>query len=135
VTRGETFITPLNPTQACESRDALSKALYGRIFAWIVSSINEATQKTDEDCRFIGVLDIFGFEDFRVNSFEQLCINFANERLQNYFNQYIFRQEQEEYVKEGINWSNIDFADNQNTIDLISKVRIDPISLSVSFPL
>ncbi|CAH8437629.1 unnamed protein product [Dicrocoelium dendriticum] len=68
----------------------------------------------------VGVLDIFGFEKFDRNSFEQLCINFANENLQQFFVQHIFKQEQEEYLSEGINWNHIDYVDNQNTLDLIS---------------
>jgi hypothetical protein len=120
VTRGETFVTPLNASQATDARDALAKAIYGRMFNWIVDFINSTT-KNHNDSYFVGVLDIFGFEDFKVNSFEQFCINYANERLQYFFNHHIFKLEQDEYTREGINWSNIEFVDNQGTIDLISK--------------
>lgn len=123
VTRGETFVTPLNLGQANDARDGLAKAVYGRMFNWIVSFINETTRHSDSS-NFVGVLDIFGFEDFQVNSFEQFCINYANERLQYFFNQHIFKMEQDEYTKEGINWSKIEFVDNQGTIDLISKVLL-----------
>ena len=77
----------------------------------------------------VGVLDIFGFEDFEVNSFEQFCINFANEQLQHYFNEHIFRLEQDEYAREGIDWQSVDFAGNQATLDLISKWPTGLISL------
>ncbi|KAI3647637.1 hypothetical protein MP228_007858 [Amoeboaphelidium protococcarum] len=128
ITRGETFVTPLNMTQANDARDALAKAVYGRMFNWIVAFINDTTRNKD-DLKFVGVLDIFGFEDFQVNSFEQFCINYANERLQYYFNMHIFKLEQEEYQKEGINWSKIEFVDNQPTIDLISKKPVGLIQL------
>lgn len=90
------------------------------MFSWIVNFINEITRNKKE-MKFIGVLDIFGFEDFQVNSFEQFCINYANERLQLYFNHHIFKLEQEEYEKEKIDWKKIDFQDNQLCIDLIGK--------------
>lgn len=120
VTRGETFVSPLNVSQATDSRDATAKALYGRLFSWIVSYINDKTRQKGE-LPFVGVLDIFGFEDFEVNSFEQFCINYANERLQLYFNHHIFKLEQEEYEKEQVSWSKIEFIDNQGCIDLIGK--------------
>lgn len=101
--RGETFTSPLNILQAKDSKDALAKALYGRMFSWILQSINDTICKKGT-FPFVGVLDIFGFEDFVENSFEQFCINYANEKLQFYFNQHIFKLEQEEYTKEGINW-------------------------------
>ena len=121
ITRGELFVTPLSYEQAISTRDALAKAIYGRMFSWIVGYINEMTKKDDE-LPFVGVLDIFGFENFATNSFEQFCINYANERLQFYFNQHIFKLEQDEYERESINWSKIEFKDNQSTIDLISRV-------------
>jgi len=104
---------------------ALMKYLYKSIFAWLVRKINSAHASADSDSRsvekFIGILDIFGFEILRANSFEQLCINFTNERLQQQFNEQIFVAEQEEYAREGLNWTAISFRDNQDVIDLISK--------------
>ncbi|EDQ87051.1 uncharacterized protein MONBRDRAFT_27813 [Monosiga brevicollis MX1] len=120
VTRGEQFSTPLSPSQAQDARDALSKALYANMFAWLVERINGIVDRHQREYS-IGILDIFGFEDFKINSFEQLCINFANENLQFYFNHHIFMLEQEVYKKEGIDWSNIDFKDNQPCLDLIVK--------------
>ncbi|ORX76076.1 hypothetical protein BCR32DRAFT_209564, partial [Anaeromyces robustus] len=128
VTRGEKFVTPLTVEQAVDSRDALAKALYGRMFSHIVKYIND-TVKSDENLSFIGVLDIFGFEDFDVNSFEQFSINYANERLQYFFNHHIFKLEQEEYDREEINWKTIEFVDNQACIDMISKKPLGLIFL------
>jgi len=93
------------------------------MFTWILNKINR-TICQDKPLPFVGVLDIFGFEDFAVNSFEQFCINYANESLQLHFNQFIFKQEQEEYKKEGIDWESITFQDNQICIDLISSVTL-----------
>ena len=123
-TAKETITAQLNRDKAIESRDALTKAIYGALFSYIVATLNKVITSPRASGLFIGVLDIFGFEDFKVNSFEQLCINYANERLQQFFNQHIFKMEQEEYDKEGINWSKIDFVDNQPCLDLISKVRL-----------
>jgi myosin-5 len=106
-------VVPLSPAQAVNTRDALAKALYSRLFDWLVAAINVAIDKSKSTKGFIGVLDIFGFENFKVNSFEQLCINYANEKLQQHFNQTIFKIEQEEYEREKINWSKIQFKDNQ----------------------
>ncbi|KAL6075618.1 Unconventional myosin-XV [Balamuthia mandrillaris] len=126
--RGEVFEVPLSPAEAGDVRDAIAKALYGRQFDWLVECINKSTQRTHKQgdkITFIGILDIFGFENFKVNSFEQLCINYTNEKLQQLFNQHIFKQEQEEYTKEQIDWTNIAFKDNQGCIDLIeSKLGI-----------
>ncbi|XP_011270152.1 myosin IXA, variant [Capsaspora owczarzaki ATCC 30864] len=121
-TRGEKFFTPYTLPQATSSRDALAKALYGSLFEWIVSEINGQifSSKSTSDA-FLGILDIFGFEDFQVNSFEQFCINFANEQLQQYFNQHVFRLEQRVYTEEGIPWSDVQFVDNMDCLELISK--------------
>jgi myosin heavy subunit len=111
--------TAFNKTKASASRDALAKALYGRLFAWIVKKINLVLSKEKKHA-FIGVLDISGFEIFKYNSFEQLCINYTNEKLQQFFNHHMFKLEQEEYQREQINWTFIDFGmDSQATIDLI----------------
>ncbi|XP_015422486.1 PREDICTED: unconventional myosin-IXb isoform X3 [Myotis davidii] len=112
--------------QAITARDSMAKSLYSALFDWIVLRINHAllNKKDMEEsvsCLSIGVLDIFGFEDFERNSFEQFCINYANEQLQYYFNQHIFKLEQEEYQSEGISWHNIDYTDNVGCIHLISK--------------
>eukprot|EP01098_Paradermamoeba_levis_P007351 TRINITY_DN3032_c0_g1_i3.p1 TRINITY_DN3032_c0_g1~~TRINITY_DN3032_c0_g1_i3.p1 ORF type:complete len:775 (-),score=277.58 TRINITY_DN3032_c0_g1_i3:179-2503(-) len=120
--RGQSFTIPLKVEQAGETRDALSKSLYSQLFSYLVIKINKAIDAPGSHS-FIAILDIFGFENFKVNSFEQLCINFANEKLQQHFNQHIFKLEQQEYDKEKINWSKIPFNDNQNCIDLIEKSR------------
>ncbi|KAJ3702510.1 hypothetical protein LUZ61_006215 [Rhynchospora tenuis] len=114
---------------AVTGRDALAKTVYARLFDWLVENINKSIGQ-DPDCRFqIGVLDIYGFECFKNNSFEQFCINFANEKLQQHFNEHVFKMEQEEYRREEINWSYIDFVDNQDVLDLIEKKPIGIISL------
>ncbi|KAI7899293.1 P-loop containing nucleoside triphosphate hydrolase protein [Cokeromyces recurvatus] len=110
--------------QVIASIDALAKTLYERNFAYLVEKINKAidSQKSKDLLGFIGVLDIAGFEIFESNSFEQLCINYTNEKLQQFFNQNMFELEQEEYQKEKISWDYIDFGkDLQPTIDLIEK--------------
>eukprot|EP00794_Sanderia_malayensis_P009786 gene9786-10785_t len=102
------------------SRDAMAKSLYGRLFSWIVNKINRLVAPSYFDptqANEIGLLDIFGFEHFEKNSFEQACINMANEQLQYFFNQHIFKWEQEEYHREGIDWSDVTFADNQPVLD------------------
>ncbi|XP_040888814.1 unconventional myosin-IXAa isoform X3 [Toxotes jaculatrix] len=126
VTVGEKLIVPYKLAEAGTVRDSMAKSLYSALFDWIVFRINHALLniKDLEDTTkilSIGVLDIFGFEDYENNSFEQFCINFANERLQHYFNQHIFKLEQEEYRAEGISWRNIDYIDNTGCINLISK--------------
>uniref|UniRef100_A0A8C3Y0A3 Myosin IXA n=1 Tax=Catharus ustulatus TaxID=91951 RepID=A0A8C3Y0A3_CATUS len=126
VTVGEKLILPYKLAEAVTVRNSMAKSLYSALFDWIVFRINHAllNSKDMEDSTktlSIGVLDIFGFEDYENNSFEQFCINFANERLQHYFNQHIFKLEQEEYRAEGISWHNIDYIDNSSCINLISK--------------
>ncbi|KAH0999523.1 hypothetical protein HUJ04_001394, partial [Dendroctonus ponderosae] len=122
---GETLVINYRLPEAIASRDAMAKCLYGALFDWIVLQVNHALFSKKDTLRehqgnSIGVLDIFGFEDFGPNnSFEQLCINYANEHLQYYFNQHVFKYEQEEYRKEGIRWTNIDFMDNTGCLQLI----------------
>ncbi|KAM4036740.1 unconventional myosin-IXa isoform 2-T2 [Anomaloglossus baeobatrachus] len=128
VTVGEKLILPYRLPEAVTVRDSLAKSLYSALFDWIVFRINHAllninSKAIDEGSQTlsIGVLDIFGFEDYGSNSFEQFCINYANERLQHYFNQHLFQLEQEQYRLEGISWSNINYTDNERCISLISK--------------
>ena len=112
-----------NKDQVTNSVGALSKAMYSRAFAWLVEVVNVTLDvKELKRAHFIGVLDIAGFETFEYNGFEQLCINFTNERLQQFFNNFMFVLEQQEYTKEGIVWETMSFgADLQATIDLIEK--------------
>ncbi|KAF8384625.1 hum-2 [Pristionchus pacificus] len=122
---------PLNREEASRNRDALAKMIYAHTFNWVVEKVNLALRGTFSSSssspskgapkpqRFIGVLDIYGFETFEVNSFEQFCINYANEKLQQQFNQHVFKLEQAEYEREEIAWVRIDFYDNQPCIDLI----------------
>uniref|UniRef100_A0A7M4FZS3 Myosin VC n=1 Tax=Crocodylus porosus TaxID=8502 RepID=A0A7M4FZS3_CROPO len=119
ITSSETVIKPMTKLQALNARDALAKKIYSHLFDYIVERINQALQFTGKQHTFIGVLDIYGFETFDVNSFEQFCINYANEKLQQQFNLHVFKLEQEEYMKEDIPWTLIDFYDNQPAIDLI----------------
>ncbi|QCD89251.1 DNA topoisomerase III [Vigna unguiculata] len=121
VTRGDTITKSLDPNSAALSRDALAKIVYSRLFDWIVCKINNTIGQDPDSNKLIGVLDIYGFESFKTNSFEQFCINLTNEKLQQHFNQHVFKMEQEEYTKEEINWSYIEFVDNQDVLDLIEK--------------
>ncbi|KAF7804577.1 myosin-6-like isoform X2 [Senna tora] len=144
VTRDETIIKSLDPAAAVLSRDALAKIVYSRLFDWLVEKINSSIGQDPESKSLIGVLDIYGFESFKNNRFvgsflqvtiflqilegigdpifEQFCINLTNEKLQQHFNQHVFKMEQEEYKKEEIDWSYIEFVDNQDILDLIEKV-------------
>ncbi|KAL0108471.1 hypothetical protein PUN28_015189 [Cardiocondyla obscurior] len=119
VSTREVFLKPMTVEQANGARDALAKHIYAELFNWIVTNINSSLQSPSQAHCFIGVLDIYGFETFEINSFEQFCINYANEKLQQQFNQHVFKLEQEEYLKEDIEWTFIDFYDNQPCIDLI----------------
>uniref|UniRef100_A0A4W2E9X6 Unconventional myosin-X n=1 Tax=Bos indicus x Bos taurus TaxID=30522 RepID=A0A4W2E9X6_BOBOX len=118
--RGEEILTPLNVQQAADSRDSLAMALYARCFEWVIKKINSRIKGKD-DFKSIGILDIFGFENFEVNHFEQFNINYANEKLQEYFNKHIFSLEQLEYSREGLVWEDIDWIDNGECLDLIEK--------------
>ncbi|KAL6099434.1 myo1g [Pungitius sinensis] len=119
----------------CFGRDAFAKALYERLFGWIVSRINSIIEVKDYDPvlhgknTVIGVLDIYGFEIFDNNSFEQFCINYCNEKLQQLFIELILRQEQGEYQREGITWQHIDYFNNQIIVDLVEQPHKGIISI------
>uniref|UniRef100_A0A9J8D4F7 Myosin X n=1 Tax=Cyprinus carpio carpio TaxID=630221 RepID=A0A9J8D4F7_CYPCA len=106
--------------QAVDSRDSMAMALYSQCFTWIIRKLNSRING-NEDFRSIGILDIFGFENFEVNRFEQFNINYANEKLQEYFNKHIFSLEQLEYNKEGLVWDDVNWMDNGECLDLIEK--------------
>ncbi|KAK9732887.1 hypothetical protein RND81_04G029800 [Saponaria officinalis] len=121
ITPEEVIKRSLDPLNATVSRDGLAKTIYSRLFDWLVDKINVSIGQDPNSKSLIGVLDIYGFESFKHNSFEQFCINFTNEKLQQHFNQHVFKMEQEEYAKEKIDWSYIEFVDNQDVLDLIEK--------------
>ncbi|XP_028291759.1 unconventional myosin-X isoform X2 [Gouania willdenowi] len=120
ILRGEEICSPLTVEQALDSRDSVAMALYSQCFSWIIMRINQKIKGKD-NFKSIGILDIFGFENFEVNRFEQFNINYANEKLQEYFNKHIFSLEQLEYNREGIQWEAIDWMDNAECLDLIEK--------------
>ncbi|KAJ0509800.1 putative myosin ATPase [Helianthus annuus] len=121
VTPEEVIKRSLDPQGATFSRDSLAKTLYSRLFDWLVDKINVSIGQDSKSNSLIGVLDIYGFESFKTNSFEQFCINFTNEKLQQHFNQHVLRMQQEIYTKEEIDWSYIEFVDNKDILDLIEK--------------
>ncbi|XP_070689056.1 unconventional myosin-VIIb [Pempheris klunzingeri] len=133
MTARESVSKPLTSAQAVDGRDAFVKAIYGRLFLWIVGKINAAIYKPPEDTeevqQAIGLLDIFGFENFKKNSFEQLCINFANEQLQQFFVRHVFKLEQDEYAHENIVWKHIDYKDNQCTLDILASKPLNILAL------
>ncbi|KAI4886741.1 hypothetical protein NFI96_015752 [Prochilodus magdalenae] len=134
VTRGETIIRTNTVDKATDVRDAMSKALYGRLFSWIVNRINALLQSDTNICASesgmnVGILDIFGFENFKKNSFEQLCINIANEQIQFYFNQHIFALEQIEYQSEGVDASLVEYEDNRPILDMFLQKPMGLLSL------
>ncbi|NWI20722.1 MYO3B protein, partial [Crypturellus soui] len=132
VTRGETIIRTNTVDKATDVRDAMSKALYGRLFSWIVNRINTLLQPDKnivENGMHVGILDIFGFENFSRNSFEQLCINIANEQIQFYFNQHIFALEQMEYQNEGIDATAVEYEDNRPLLDMFLQKPMGLLSL------
>ncbi|XP_031147966.1 unconventional myosin-X isoform X1 [Sander lucioperca] len=120
ILRGEEICTPLTVEQAVDSRDSMAMALYSQCFNWIIRKLNNRI-RGKEDFKSISILDIFGFENFEVNRFEQFNINYANEKLQEYFNKHIFSLEQLEYNKEGLVWVDINWMDNGECLDLIEK--------------
>ncbi len=125
--KDEWYAVNLTPAQAEEARDAMSRSIYGYLFDWIVMKVNqcigsgmlELNDSNDLSYCFIGVLDIFGFESFEVNSFEQLCINYANERLQHHFVDFVLTQEQKRYEIEGIPWESLDVPNNYGCLDIL----------------
>ncbi|XP_058797715.1 unconventional myosin-XV [Phymastichus coffea] len=127
--RNERVLTALNIDQALDARDAFAKALYSSLFSWLVARVNHIVYKGTKQTAAICILDIFGFENFTENSFEQLCINYANENLQFYFNKHIFKLEQQEYAKEKIDWTTISYTDNLPIIHLIAKKPVGILHL------
>ncbi|KAI4374721.1 hypothetical protein MLD38_012684 [Melastoma candidum] len=128
---GKDHITKtLTLQQAFDVRDALAKFLYASLFDWVVEQINISLEVGKESAgRSINILDICGFESFQRNSFEQFCINYANERLQQHFHRHLFKLEQEEYETDGIYWTKVDFEDNQDCLNLIEKRPLGILSL------
>ncbi|ANB14006.1 myosin 5 [Sugiyamaella lignohabitans] len=122
--RGSVYESPLNVVQAKAVRDALAKAIYDKLFDWIVYRVNESLKaQKGSSSLSIGILDIYGFEIFENNSFEQICINYVNEKLQQIFIQLTLKSEQEEYVREQISWTPIDYFNNKVVCDLIEERR------------
>uniref|UniRef100_A0A286Y0P1 non-specific serine/threonine protein kinase n=1 Tax=Cavia porcellus TaxID=10141 RepID=A0A286Y0P1_CAVPO len=147
VTRGETIVRANTVDRAADVRDAMSKALYGRLFSWIVNRINTllyiyshhlgmGDSSPKNFCSSlsyhgmnVGILDIFGFENFQRNSFEQLCINIANEQIQYYFNQHVFALEQMEYQNEGIDAIPVEYEDNRPLLDMFLQKPLGLLAL------
>lgn len=120
---GEVIESPANIAQAMATRDALAKAIYNNLFDWIVERVNQSLKARQATTNSVGILDIYGFEIFEKNSFEQLCINYVNEKLQQIFIQLTLKAEQDEYAKEQIKWTPITYFDNKIVCDLIESVR------------
>lgn len=116
--KGTAIKVPLKPSEASSARDALAKAVYSRMFDYIVDAVNKSIPFAHSQS-YIGILDIAGFEYFQVNSFEQFCINYCNEKLQQFFNERILKEEQALYEKEGLNVKRIEWTDNQDCIELV----------------
>ncbi|XP_027490984.1 myosin-IIIb-like isoform X1 [Corapipo altera] len=132
VTRGEQIQRFHTQQQAEDARDSIAKMVYGRVFGWIVRKINELLAENvdpEVELREIGILDIFGFENFPVNRFEQLCINLANEQLQHFFNHHIFQMEQAAYKEEGLPWETITFNNNEPILNLLLAKPLGLLSL------
>ncbi|XP_036392066.1 myosin Ic, paralog b isoform X1 [Megalops cyprinoides] len=127
IAKGEELMSPLNLEQAASARDALSKAVYGRTFSWLVNKINislafkDEVYPTSKSASVIGLLDIYGFEVFQHNSFEQFCINYCNEKLQQLFIELTLKSEQEEYESEGITWEPVQYFNNKIICDLVEE--------------
>ena len=118
--RGESTARPHTKAQATDTRDTVAKSLYDWLFDWLVDKINSTSDTGDRTDQWIGLLDIFGFEDFKKNYFEQVCINLANETLQNHYNNHIFTEDMKECKEEGIDTSDVSFVDNKECIELLT---------------
>eukprot|EP01087_Luapelamoeba_hula_P019988 TRINITY_DN671_c2_g1_i4.p1 TRINITY_DN671_c2_g1~~TRINITY_DN671_c2_g1_i4.p1 ORF type:complete len:2510 (-),score=661.45 TRINITY_DN671_c2_g1_i4:15-7070(-) len=143
VVGGENLVKPLDKEKAENTRDSLAMLLYSNLFDWLVARINTSlkedsqaavkkrnpTRAVPEDNLLIGILDIYGFECFDTNGFPQFCINYANEKLQNHFIHFIFKREQQEYIKQKIDWSYIEFKDNEGCIDLLENKKLSILAL------
>ncbi|KAJ6996761.1 myosin-1-like [Populus alba x Populus x berolinensis] len=126
----DTIVQKLSLSQAVDTRDALAKSIYSCLFDWLVEQVNKSLAVGKRRTgRSISILDIYGFESFERNSFEQFCINYANERLQQHFNRHLFKLEQEEYIQDGIDWTKVDFDDNQDCLNLFEKKPLGLLSL------
>ncbi|KHF99826.1 Unconventional myosin-Va [Gossypium arboreum] len=126
----DNIVQKLTLSQAIVTRDALAKSIYACLFEWLVDQINKSLAVGKRRTgRSISILDIYGFESFDRNSFEQFCINYANERLQQHFNRHLFKLEQEEYIQDGIDWAKVDFDDNQDCLNLFEKKPLGLLSL------
>ncbi|KAK6463631.1 myosin-5 isoform [Scheffersomyces coipomensis] len=124
--RGSIYHVPLNIVQATSVRDSLAKGIYNNLFEWIVQRVNVSLKGVQTSSKSIGILDIYGFEIFEHNSFEQICINYVNEKLQQIFIQLTLKAEQDEYVQEQIKWTPIDYFNNKVVCDLIEATRPQP---------
>ncbi|KAK7343306.1 hypothetical protein VNO77_11954 [Canavalia gladiata] len=128
----DNIVQKLTLSQAIDARDALAKSIYACLFDWLVEQINKSLAVGKRRTgRSISILDIYGFESFNRNSFEQFCINYANERLQQHFNRHLFKLEQEEYIQDGIDWAKVEFEDNQDCLNLFEKKPLGLLSLLV----
>uniref|UniRef100_A0A672LQ48 Unconventional myosin-Ih-like n=1 Tax=Sinocyclocheilus grahami TaxID=75366 RepID=A0A672LQ48_SINGR len=128
--KAEEVLSPFTAEHAKYARDALAKAIYGRTFSWLVNKINESLANKDSTRKtVIGLLDIYGFEVFDMNSFEQFCINFCNEKLQQLFIQLTLKSEQEEYEMEGIEWEPVPYFNNKIICDLVEEKHRGIISI------
>ncbi|XP_047322809.1 myosin-1-like [Impatiens glandulifera] len=128
--RNDTIVQKLTLPQAVDTRDALAKSIYSCLFDWLVEQINKSLAVGKRRTgRSISILDIYGFESFTRNSFEQFCINYANERLQQHFNRHLFKLEQEEYIQDGIDWTKVEVEDNKDCLNLFEKKPLGLFSL------
>ncbi|XP_078122487.1 unconventional myosin-XIX [Sander vitreus] len=126
----QSVLKPCSQAECSMRRDCLAKAIYAQLFEWLVTVINNSIcAGTSTWCNFIGVLDVYGFECFQINNLEQLCINYANEKLQQHFVAHYLRAQQEEYVSEGLEWSFVKYKDNQSCLDLLEGSPVGVFSL------